>query len=247
MIELQNISKSFNDQLVLDGLNLTIQDGETLVIIGRSGAGKSVILKHIVGLMHPDEGQVIVDGKDLAELTEVELTKIRLDYGMLFQGSALFDSLTVGENVGFALYEQEILSAGQVQERVKECLDLVGLQGVEELKPAELSGGMKKRVGLARALAIKPKGILYDEPTTGIDPVMADVINKLIIGLHDRLKVTAVAVTHDMSSAYKIADRIAMLHQGKIIGIGTPDEIRATTNPIVKNFILGIWENGDIE
>ena len=242
MIEIINVSKSFGQHKVLDKANLTIRDGETMVIIGRSGVGKSVLLKHIIGLMQPDEGQVIVDGQEVAALKEKALVEFRLKIGMLFQGSALFDSMTVGENVAFALREHTAMSEQDVKARVEECLGLVGLKGIEDLKPAELSGGMKKRVGLARALAIKPRVILYDEPTTGVDPLMADTINRLIVQLHDKLKETGVAVTHDMSSAYKIADRIAMLHEGKIIQVGTTQEIRATTNPTVRQFILGILE-----
>lgn len=239
MIEIVNLYKQFTGHQVLSGVNLTIRDGETMVIIGRSGCGKSVLLKHIVGLMLPDEGQVIVSGQEISRLHGEILSRLRLKFGMLFQGSALFDSLTVGENVAFALHEHTQLLEERVRERVHECLGLVGLAGIEHLKPAELSGGMRKRVGLARALAMQPKFILYDEPTTGVDPIMADVINRLIKELHDRLKVTGVVVTHDMVSAYKIADRIAMLHEGKIIEVGTPDELRSTSNPVVKQFILG--------
>jgi len=244
MIELINVAKRFNGHQVLDGLNLTIRDGETMVIIGRSGVGKSVLLKHIIGLMVPDEGQVIVDGQEISRLDSSELASLRLKFGMLFQGAALFDSLTVGENVAFPLREHTQMGEEEIRTRVQECLGLVGLKGIEHLKPAELSGGMRKRAGLARALAISPKVILYDEPTTGVDPVMADAINRLIKELHDRLQVTGVAVTHDMVSAYKIADRIAMLHEGKIIQVGTVNEIRSTSNPTVRQFILGISENG---
>lgn len=244
MIEIINVTKGFNSHRVLDGANLTVRDGETMVIIGRSGGGKTVLLKHMIGLMMPDEGQVIVDGKDLSHASAEEVNQLRLKFGMLFQGAALFDSLTVGENVAFALREHTPMSEEEIRQRVRECLALVGLKEIGHLKPAELSGGMRKRVGLARALALKPEIILYDEPTTGIDPIMADSINLLIKELHDRLKVTAVAVTHDMVSAYKIADRIAMLHEGKIIQVGSPEEIRYTTNPLVKQFVLGISEKG---
>ena len=239
MIEIINVSKTFNTHKVLDRVNLTVEDGETLVIIGRSGGGKTVLLKHMIGLMSPDTGQVIVDGQDVSKLSGSELASLRLKFGMLFQGAALFDSLTVGENVAVALREHTQMNEDKIIERVRECLSEVGLHGIEQLKPAELSGGMRKRVGLARALALCPKTILYDEPTTGVDPIMADIINKLIVKLHDRLHVTGVAVTHDMVSAYKIADRIAMLHEGKIIEAGTTDQIRSTSNPLVKRFILG--------
>ena len=239
MIEIINLCKSFGSHVVLDNVNLNIQKGETMVIIGRSGTGKSVLLKHIIGIMKPDSGQVIIDGFDVTKAGEKELNNFRMKFGMLFQGAALFDSLTVGENVGFALYEHTTLSQTQIQKRVKECLAHVGLSGIENLKSAELSGGMRKRVGLARAVCVNPEIIMYDEPTTGVDPIMGDAINDLIVTLHDRLKITSVAVTHDMVSAYKIADRIAMLYKGKIIEVGMPDEIKNTKNPIVKQFVTG--------
>lgn len=243
-IEIINLTKRFGRHAVLDGVNLTIKDGETMVVIGRSGIGKSVLLKHIIGLMRPDEGQVLVDGQEISRLQGPELAGLRLKLAMLFQGAALFDSLTVGENVAFPLVEHTAMTRDQIEHRVKECLGLVGLAGIEHLKPAELSGGMKKRVGLARAIALEPRVILYDEPTTGIDPVMADAINHLIKGLHDRMKVTGVVVTHDMVSAYKVGDRIAMLHEGRIKQVGTVEQIRSTTDPVVRQFILGISENG---
>lgn len=239
MIEIINLCKSFEDHAVLDDLNMNIEKGETMVIIGRSGCGKSVMLKHIIGILKPDSGQVIIDGVDITRLDQRELNDFRMKFGMLFQGAALFDSLTVGENVGFALYEHTNLNRAQIEERISECLAHVGLSGIEHLKPAELSGGMRKRVGLARAIAVNPEIIMYDEPTTGVDPIMGDAVNDLIIELHDELKVTSIAVTHDMVSAYKIADRIAMLYEGKIIEVGTPDEIKNTKNPIVKQFITG--------
>ncbi|MBI1953641.1 MAG: ABC transporter ATP-binding protein [Candidatus Omnitrophica bacterium] len=243
MIEIINLTKSFNGHPVLREANLTIKDGETMVIIGRSGGGKTVLLKHMIGLMSPDGGQVFVDGQEVSRLKGEALAQLRLTFGMLFQGAALFDSLSVGENVAFPLREHTSLKEAQVADRVRECLELVGLKGIEAMKPAELSGGMKKRVGLARALVFQPRVILYDEPTTGVDPIMADAINRLIKELHDRLKVTAVAVTHDMVSAYKIADRIAMLHEGRIVQVGTPEEIRCTTNPLVRRFVLGSSED----
>ena len=224
---------------MLQGLDLEIQTGETLVIIGRSGCGKSVLLKHIMGIMEPDEGTVEIDGVDLFSLSQRELDQFRLKLGMLFQGAALFDSLTVRENVGFSLYEHTHLPEGVIGEKVEEKLGLVGLAGVGDLMPAELSGGMKKRVGLARAICYDPMIILYDEPTTGLDPIMADGINELIVEMHRKLRITSVAVTHDMKSAYKVGTRIAMLYQGKIIGIGTPDEIRDSENPVIRQFISG--------
>ena len=239
MIEIINLCKSFEDNIVLENLNLNIQKGETMVIIGRSGCGKSVLLKHIIGIMRPDSGQVVIDDVDITRLDQKQLNDFRMKFGMLFQGSALFDSLTVGGNVGFALYEHTNLSASQIRKRIKECLAHVGLTGIEQLKPAELSGGMKKRVGLARAIAVNPEIIMYDEPTTGVDPIMGDSVNDLIVELHDKLNITSIAVTHDMVSAYKIANRIAMLYEGKIIETGTPDEIKNTKNPVVKQFITG--------
>ncbi len=239
MIEIINLCKSFGDNVVLDNLNLTLNTGETTVIIGRSGCGKSVLLKHIIGLMKPDSGQVFIDGKDITAMNDKELKKIRMKFGMLFQGSALFDSLSVGENVGFALLEHTDTPRYIIRERVTESLRLVGLKDIEHLKPAELSGGMKKRVGLARAICMRPQIILYDEPTTGVDPIMGDAINDLISQLHDKLKTTSIAVTHDMRSAYKIATRIAMLYNGKIIANGTPEEIKNSKDPVVKQFITG--------
>lgn len=239
MIEIINLTKSFGDNKVLDNLNLTINSGEVTVIIGRSGGGKSVLLKHIIGLLKPDLGQVIIDNKDVSRMDYEELDKLRMNFGMLFQGAALFDSMTVGENVGFALNEHTDLPEVIVKKKVARALELVGLKGIEELMPAELSGGMKKRVGLARAICNDPKIILYDEPTTGVDPVMADAVNELIIDLNTKLKVTSIVVTHDMISAYKIADRIAMLYKGKIIGTGKPGEIKNTKDPVVKQFVTG--------
>lgn len=240
MIEIINLYKSFNSNKVLDNLCLNIQTGETTVIIGRSGCGKSVLLKHIVGLLNPDSGQVIIDDVDITKMTVSDLSETRMKFGVLFQGAALFDSLTIGENVGFALYEHSDMNKCAIEKRVKEKLELVGLRNIEHLKPAELSGGMRKRVGLARALCVNPEIMLYDEPTTGVDPIMGDAINDLIKSLHDKLKITSIAVTHDMVSAYKIADRIAMLYNGKIIKSGTPDEIKNTKDPIVHQFINGL-------
>jgi phospholipid/cholesterol/gamma-HCH transport system ATP-binding protein len=240
MIEIKELTKSFGMHKVLDKLNLTIKKGTTCVIIGRSGCGKSVLLKHIVGILKPDSGQIFVDGLDIGKLNEKELDNLRLRTGLVFQGGALFDSLTVGENVGFGLIEHNKISHKELLERIEEALCLVGLCGIVNLMPAELSGGMKKRVALARAICIKPEIIFYDEPTTGVDPITADSINELIKSLHDKLKVTSVVVTHDMKSAYRIADKISMLYQGKIIAEGTPDEIKTTGHPVVHQFINGL-------
>jgi len=239
MIEIINLCKKFNSHQVLDNLNLTINTGETTVIIGRSGCGKSVLLKHIIGLLRPDSGQIIIDGNDVGMMDEKELSALRMRFGMLFQGAALFDSMNVRDNVAFNLIEHTSANAAEIGKAVKESLALVGLKSIEDKKPAELSGGMRKRVGLARAICLKPQIILYDEPTTGVDPIMGDAINDLIIELHNKLKITSIAVTHDMTSAYKIADRIAMLYNGKIIAVGTPDEIKSAKDPIVRQFITG--------
>jgi phospholipid/cholesterol/gamma-HCH transport system ATP-binding protein len=239
MIEIIDLYKEFDTHQVLDGVNLKINTGETTVIIGRSGCGKSVLLKHIIGIMKPDSGQILIDGKDVVKMDEKELNSLRMQFGMLFQGAALFDSLNVLENVGFGMIEHTNADRDAITKRVKECLSLVGLRGIERKKPAELSGGMRKRVGLARAIAMRPHIILYDEPTTGVDPIMGDSVNDLIVELHNKLKVTSIAVTHDMTSAYKIADRIAMLYNGKIIASGTPDEIKNTKDPVVRQFITG--------
>ncbi len=239
MISLRGISKAFGANRVLDALDLEMARGETTVVIGGSGTGKSVLLKHIIGLLRPDAGDVVVGGVSVPALRGRELKDFRKGFGMLFQGAALFDSLTVLENVAFGLREHQHLPEGEVRERVRAKLELVGLRDVEGLWPAELSGGMKKRVALARALAMEPGILLYDEPTTGLDPIRADAINELIIELRGRLGVTGVAITHDMTSAYKIADRIAMLYKGKIIAVGTPQEIRESADPVVRQFISG--------
>jgi phospholipid/cholesterol/gamma-HCH transport system ATP-binding protein len=233
------VSKRLGRNEVLQSLDLDVARGESLVIIGRSGTGKSVLLKHVVGLMRPDRGTVRVNGVDVASLGEKELLALREQMGMLFQGGALFDSMTIGENVGLALREHTPLPEKQIEILVGEKLGLVGLTGSEGSRPSSLSGGMKKRAALARALALNPKIMLYDEPTTGLDPITSDVINRLIRRLQDRLKITSIAVTHDMRSAYHIADRIAMLHEGRIHAMGTPNEIQATRDPIVRQFIEG--------
>ena len=241
-IEFQGVWKRLGTKVVLRGVDLSVARGECLVVIGRSGTGKSVLLKHVVGLLQPDRGTVRVNGIDVASLDEGELLSLREQMGMLFQGGALFDSMAVGENVGLALREHTPLPERQIEEVVAEKLALVGLSGTEAQRPSSLSGGMKKRAALARALAMNPKIMLYDEPTTGLDPITADVINRLIRRLQDRLGMTSIAVTHDMRSAYHIADRIAMLHEGRIHAIGTPDEIQQTGDPILRQFIEGSSE-----
>jgi len=220
-------------------LDLEIRDGETIVIIGQSGGGKSVLLKHLCGLLKPEKGRVLVDGADIVPLGEEELTPIRKQFGFLFQGAALFDSMTLYDNVAFPLREER-RAESEVHQRVEEALKIVDLLQAQDKKPAELSGGMRKRAGLARAVVANPKYVLYDEPTTGLDPIRADSINELILRLHDQLHVTGVAVTHDMVSAYKIADRIAMLHEGCIHLVGTPKEIQASQDPVVRQFITGV-------
>ncbi|MBF0522683.1 MAG: ABC transporter ATP-binding protein [Candidatus Omnitrophica bacterium] len=239
MIEITNLSQAFEDNIVLSNLTLTVQEGQTTVIIGRSGAGKSVFLKCIVGILRPDSGSIKINGVEVTTLPEKEYNKIRKDIGMVFQGGALFDSLNVGENVSFFLDEFSNLDASVIKAKVSDSLALVGLKGIEKMMTAQLSGGMKKRVSLARVLCMEPRIILYDEPTTGVDPITADAINNLIVELSHKLKVTSIVVTHDMNSAYKIADSIAMFYHGQIIAQGTPDEIRQTNHPIVKQFIHG--------
>lgn len=240
-IKTVDLYKSFGSNKVLNGVNLEIQDRETLTIIGGSGTGKSVFLKCVMGLLKPDRGEIYIDGEETTRLDESRLLGVQKKFGYLFQGAALFDSLTVGENVGFGLRnQQKDLPDKAIAARVSECLAMVGLEGIEKLKPAELSGGMKKRVGLARAIAHNPEYILYDEPTTGLDPIMADVINDLIVHLQEKLGATSIVVTHDMKSAYKISNRLAMLFEGKIIFTGTPDEVRSTDNPFVHQFIEGL-------
>jgi phospholipid/cholesterol/gamma-HCH transport system ATP-binding protein len=218
---------------------LEVRQGENMVVIGGSGTGKTVLIKCVIGLVQPDEGQIYVDDTEITSLKEREINDVRKKFGMLFQGGALFDSLAVWENVGFGLRQHTQLEDEEIRRIATEKLALLGLKNIEDLMPAELSGGMKKRVSLARAIALEPEILLYDEPTTGIDPVMADAINGLIIRMREELKVTSIAITHDMRSAYKIADRIAMLYQGKIIEVGTPEEIRNSSNPVVQQFVEG--------
>ena len=237
MIKLIKISKSFNGQKVLNELDLDIDPEGITVIIGQSGGGKSVLLKHIIGLIRPDSGQIIIDGVDIANLNDKKLTETRKKFGMLFQDAALFDSMTVGENVAFPLKEHTRLSGKEINKIVNDKLNLVGLDNITHKMPSELSGGMRKRVGLARAIALDPKIILFDEPTTGLDPIMRDSIDRLIVSIQKRTKATFVVISHDIESTFMIAHKIAMLYQGKIVAVGTPDEIRLSNNSFVKRFI----------
>jgi phospholipid/cholesterol/gamma-HCH transport system ATP-binding protein len=239
LIRLVNVHKSFGTKHVLRGFSLDVSEGETMVVIGGSGTGKSVAIKHIVGLLEPDEGTVFVDGQEVPELSRNEVYELRAHIGYVFQFAALFDSLTVQQNVAMGLKKLSHLSAAEVKSRVTEALALVDLLNIEDRYPAELSGGMRKRVGIARAIARKPKYMLYDEPTTGLDPVTASVIDQLMIRLRERLSVTSLVITHDMKSAYAVGSRIAMLHQGRIRQVGTVQEIQESTDPIVRQFIEG--------
>lgn len=239
IVLLKQVSKTFEDVRVLDALDLTVESGEILTIIGGSGTGKTVLLRIILGLVKPDSGQVLIEGTDIAPMREGKLLKVRRKLGMVFQGSALFDSLSVGENVAYALREHTRLSEVEIRERVREALALVGLEGIEEKEPAELSGGMRKRVAIARAISLVPKILLYDEPTTGLDPSNVEKINELILDLNRKLDVTSIVVTHDLKSAFRISDRIALLHQGRIATIGTPSEIERSRSSLVREFIAG--------
>jgi phospholipid/cholesterol/gamma-HCH transport system ATP-binding protein len=239
MIKIINLKKRFGEKEVLKGLNLEIKDGHTTVIIGPSGCGKTVLLKHIVGLLKPDEGEIFIEGEDITKLKNDKLFKLREKIGVVFQGSALLDSLTVAENIILGVKEHRKLTKQEYKEIVREKLKMVKLEGTENLMPSELSGGMKKRVAIARALAMEPKYILYDEPTTALDPITADKIDELICELKEKVAVTAIAVTHDLVSAYRIGDTIAMFGEGRIVFEGTPEEIKKCNNLIVKNFIEG--------
>lgn len=243
MIEIKNLWKAFNSNQVLKGLDLTIDDGESLVVIGKSGSGKSVLLKLIIGLLKPDDGEIKIDEQNIVGLGFRELQKIRRRFGFVFQAAALFDSFTVGENVGLALRKFFDWSETKIEKRIQECLTFVNLEEVENKYPAELSGGMKKRVGIARAIATYPQYILFDEPTTGLDPETAENINQLIVKLKKEMEVTSVVVTHDMHSAFTVGDRIVLLHNGKIEVEGSPVEIRKMDHPEVKKFLIGYTLN----
>ena len=239
MIEIRNLYKLLGPKMVLNNLNLSVRRGETKVVIGRSGVGKTVLLKNIVGLMRPDSGSIKVNGVEVTNLNEKEYNRVRMGIGLVFQGGALFDSMNVEENVGFVFNEFMDLDKKIVKDKVRDALGLVGLKDVEGLMPSQLSGGMKKRVSLARALCMEPHIILYDEPTTGVDPITAAAINHLIIELRDKLKVTSIVVTHDMNSAYQVADSIAMFYKGQIIADGKPEDIKNSKHPVIQQFIHG--------
>lgn len=240
MIEIRDLAKRLGGKRVLDGVDLDVQKGETLVVLGPSGTGKSVLLKHIIGLMQPDRGSIKIDGEEIVGVRPTEMDRVRARFGMLFQSAALFDSMTVGENIALPMLEHDrAMGADERERRVRERLEWVGLKGVEDMKPASLSGGMRKRVGLARALSLDPEYILYDEPTTGLDPIMSDVINQLIRDLQAQLGVTSVVVTHDIKSANEVADRIVLLYQGKVMFSGTPEETANTQDPMVRQFLAG--------
>jgi len=239
MIEIRNLYKVFGAQMILNNMSLTVRRGETKAIIGRSGVGKSVLLKNIVGLIRPDSGSIKINGVEVTNLNEKEYDRLRMEIGMVFQGGALFDSMSVGENVGFVLNEFMSLDKKTVRDKVHDALGLVGLKDVEGLMPSQLSGGMRKRVSLARVLCMEPHIILYDEPTSEVDPITAAAINNLIIELRDKLKVTSIVVTHDMNSAYQVADSIAMFYKGQVIADGTPDEIKNSKHPVIQQFIHG--------
>ena len=247
IIQLANISKAFGSNQVLNNVSLEIERGHTTVIIGPSGTGKSVLLKHIVGLIRPDQGKVWFDGGRIDHQSEADLVTVRTKIGFLFQMGALFDSLTIGQNIRFPLTEHTSMSASQQNQRCNAVLEMVGLAGIENKMPADLSGGQRKRVALARAIVLEPQVVLYDEPTTGLDPIRADVINELIISLSERLGITSIVVTHDMASTNKIADRIVMLYDGQIVADGNLDTFTHCDNDLVQRFIKGQAEQSDLE
>jgi phospholipid/cholesterol/gamma-HCH transport system ATP-binding protein len=239
MIVAKSVHKTFGGHHVLKGVDISVADGKTHVILGRSGCGKSVLLKHLLGLIKPDTGAIMVNGLDLARLDESQLNKARLQFGMVFQGAALFDSLTIEENVGFLLYEFTELNRTKIRAKVKELLRLVGLGSIEDKKPHELSGGMRKRVAIARALCLNPSVLMYDEPTTGVDPIGSDMINALIKDLNKKLGVTSIVITHDLASAFDIAHHISFMFDGRILLTGTSAEVKATTDPHLMQFLTG--------
>ncbi len=240
MIEVRDLKKKFGPQPILDGVSFRIENGESVAIIGRSGGGKSVLLKHIIGLLQPDSGEVFIDGESIVAMNERQLLHVREKFGMVFQGAALFDSMTVAENVAFPLERKHKLTTGEIARRVAAALEMVDLPGTQHKKPAELSGGMRKRVGLARAIVYEPQIVLYDEPTTGLDPIVSDSIDKLIMRVRDHLKVTSIVVTHDMRSARRVGNHVLMLHEKKIYANCTPEKLFASNDPIVRQFIDGV-------
>ncbi len=246
-IEVRDLNKSFGSNCVLRNVSLQIGKGESVVVIGRSGGGKSVLLKHLIGLMQPDSGQVLVSGEDIVGMNERELLRVRRRFGMLFQSAALFDSLTVAENVSFAFRGDRSLPEEEVRRKVEDVLEMVDLPGIGDKNPAELSGGMRKRVGLARAIIYQPEIVLYDEPTTGLDPIVSDSIDKLILRVRDHLKVTTIVVTHDMRSARRLGQRILMLHNSRIYASGTAQEIFDSSDPVVRRFIDGVSEAKEVD
>jgi phospholipid/cholesterol/gamma-HCH transport system ATP-binding protein len=240
MISVRDLYKSFGGKPVLAGVNLDVDEGTTCVILGGSGSGKTVLMKHIIGLLKPDSGQVFVDGEDVVPLGDLEMERVRRKFGMVFQGAALFDSMTIYENVAFPLREHAKLSEAEMRKRVEEKLAIVGLHDVADRYPADLSGGMRKRVGLARAIVRDPKIVLYDEPTTGLDPITTDYVDDMILTAKAKLGVTSLVISHDVASAFKVADQIAFLAEGKIVAHAPPAEIRRSTHPAVKLF-LSMW------
>ena len=240
MIEARNLRKGFGTQPVLDGVSFRIENGESVAVIGRSGCGKSVLLKLLIGLLPPDAGEALIDGENIVPMNERQLLRVRRKFGMLFQGAALFDSMTVAENVAFGLRRHEHLTEAEIGRRVAGALEMVDLPGTEDQKPAELSGGMRKRVGLARAIIYEPQIVLYDEPTTGLDPIVSDSIDQLLVRVRDQLKVTTVVVTHDMRTARRVGQRVLMLHDKKIYASGAADEFFASQDPVVRQFIDGV-------
>ena len=246
MIEVRNLNKSFGSHRVLEHVNFHIDKGESLVIIGRSGGGKSVLLKHLIALLKPDSGEVLIEGENIVPLDERQLLRVRRKFGMLFQSAALFDSMTVAENIAFAFRLDRSLPPAEVSRRVAEVLEMVDMPNIQDKMPSELSGGMRKRVGLARAIIYQPEIVLYDEPTTGLDPIVSDSIDQLILRVRDRLDVTSVVVTHDMRSARRLGQRILMLHDKRIYATGTPDEIFNSKDPIVRQFVEGVADPKEV-
>lgn len=246
MIEVRDLNKSFGTHCILEEVSFTIEKGESVVIIGRSGGGKSVLLKHLIGLLKPDTGQVLVNGEDIGPMNERDLLRVRRKFGMVFQSAALFDSMTVAENVAFAFRREHSMPEAEVASKVAAVLEMVDLPGTEDKTPAELSGGMRKRVGLARAIIYHPEIVLYDEPTTGLDPIVSDSIDHLMLRVRDRLQVTTVVVTHDMRSARRLGQKILMLHERKIYATGTAEEIFESKDPIVRQFVEGTAEPKEV-